>query len=262
MEYLKSKLAFIFTGMLCFVLFTGFFKIYESGEIKADGSGTMRIVYSELIDKVENNNYRISTFPFGEENVREYFSSENVSIDKLQIVKPGDTAYMVILDLKFRNIGDLNEIKGFRDMRINLSKKDKGTEFKWIISATDDSKLINTIMTNLKFEGEIISGNSTPKDGMQTWFKNNFNKEDEFTVTVNSDLLKSAGGKFTAPVPPPTISGSGNDIKEEASKDQEVQTEKEEQTKKSCSVFGIELPLVLLAGLTYYRMRRTGSKSK
>lgn len=244
----------IFSG---FLVFTGFFSLYQSGNIKNDGSGSLNIVYSGTIKEVVDNGYSLGNFPFGENNIRNCFSSENVSIKKLQIAKPGDTAYMVILDLEFKNISDLNKLKGFADISANLSKIEDGTEFKWIIKSNERTKFLDVINFTLSFESEIVSSNGIVKDGTVKWHKTDFSQENVLSVILKSELPVSEN------------SGSANNTVKDAGKKDEIKKDngKEETEnmqkdtkKKTCGLWGVELPLILLTGYGFSYMK--GKKNR
>lgn len=251
---IKNKLIVLSIITIGICLFTGFFSLFQAGSINNDGSGSMNVIYSGTIKEVVDNGYSLGYFPFGEKNIRDCFSSDNVTISKLQIAKPGDTAYMVILDLEFKNITDLNKLKGFADMNAKLVKVDNGTEFVWTINSNDRTKLLTVFNFNMDFKSEVISTNGIVKDDIVKWGKTDFSKLIEFSALFKSDL-KSSDNK---------VSENKNlEKKEEVNKDGGKKGEENmdsantsEKKEKVCGLWGVELPLILLAGLVFYYNRK------
>lgn len=246
----NQKFIFLFLFIPVYVLFSGFFSLYQTGNLKNDGSGTLNIVYSGTIQQVVDNKYSLGNFPFGEKNVRDCFSSEFVNIKKLQIAKPGDTAYMVIMDLEFNNINELTKLKGFSDFNVTLTKVDNGTEFKWTINSNDRVKLLNVLNFTMQFESEVISTNGALKDGAVKWFKTDFTKTNELTAVLKSVInipdKREPVVKENEKNSPDNKAGSNNNKKE-----------------KICGIFGLELPLIIITGFVFsYQRRRKIRRNK
>lgn len=245
----KVKIVFLLLFIPIYVLFSGFFSLYQTGNLKNDGSGTLNIVYSGTIQQVVDNKYSLGNFPFGEKNIRDCFSSEYVNIKKLQIAKPGDTAYMVILDLEFSNINDLTKLKGFSDFNVALSKIDNGTEFKWTVNSNDRVKLLNVLNFTMQFESVVVSTNGALKDGAVKWFKTDFSKTNELTAVLKSEInisdKRESIIKETEKNSPENKAGSNNNKKE-----------------KICGMFGLELPLIIITGLVFSYQRRMKLRKK
>ncbi|MDZ4712031.1 MAG: hypothetical protein SGI89_06855 [bacterium] len=145
--------------------------------------------------------FQIGNFPFGEKNISEYFSSTDVTILKSQVAKPGDTSYMVILDLQFKNLNSLNSLKAFSQLfDINVLNSDSGSVIKWNVNSGESAKLINLLNFILNFDGGIRSGNGSIKNGSIKWAKTDFSIPSEYSVTLNSKLTNSQAPEKKDPV--------------------------------------------------------------
>lgn len=212
-------------------LFLGTVKIYQTGEIKADGSGSMTLTYSASTSEVKKNNNLIGNFPFTQQTVKDYFTSPNNQVKSAVVYKNKNDTSMtsVTVVIAFKNIDKISEAKGFSGIKASYRKiDDKSKLFSWTIPPGVAGQ-IDQITGIFTFECESLnSSNGVVKDKTITYYRNNkkadFTKDVAFSATIKTDgKTESSGDTEKKP------DGDG----------------------KSCGLFGLELPLIMLAGLVF-----------
>lgn len=244
----------LFSGfiMVSAFLSLGTITIFEKGTINADGSGTLALTYTANTSDVKKNNDLIGSFPFEQKMVKEYFSSgKEVQVKNISIYpnKTDTTQTSVSFDIDFRNINSLSELKGFSNNKISYNAgEDNNRLFRWVISPESAGNL-EQIRCVITFECESLSSsNGSVQDKTITFFRDNkksdFSKEVVLGATIKTDG-KTALNTDTKTEAKPDASGK-QDVKK-----------KTEGEGKSCGLFGLELPLILLSGLVFsYKFRR------
>lgn len=195
--------------------------------LNKDGSGILKLTYWEKESIVKDKNSMVGSFPFLNEKAEEYFKSTTTFIKGFKVEKyPSDNTYsQVSVIIGFNDINKINQMKALSESQISLVTTDTGAVFSSIITpAFVKTNSIDNLFMILTYEGGIKSSNGTIKGQNIEWFRSkeylNTNKNISFFATIESmaktDTTKKDGGK-----------------------------------EKSCGLFGLELPFILLLGLIY-----------
>lgn len=232
-------------------------KFYQSNQIHKDGSITLNIVYSAKKTDLSENKM-IGNLPFSEDAIQGMFSSPDSKIEKnLVYSDPKDnsiTGVNVIITIK--DINKISGIKAFKDLKTVWKKEGSEMMFKWNfpVSYMKDN-MIDTYQFILTSEDQIKSSNGVFRDNSYDWF-------------IYADKIDPKGAFFTAAinatdnnnVSPSSeknvVSGEDNSMQDNNSAEQEMDKTNPEE-KKSCGVFSIELPVIILLGMSgSYIMRK------
>jgi len=199
------------------VLISGCINYEQKTVLNSDGSGTMKIHYWAKSNNIMGD--EISGFGFTEDKAREKFSSSNTQVSDVKIEeKKEDSTKHVYLDLKFKDINKLTDAKGFSKIKASWQKGKEGMEF---------------IYTLLK---DTANSGFGMKDYKLIY-------EFEFPNEILSSNGKIEGKKVTW-------------NKTLADLNQDVELKAVVKSEKKCGIFGIELPIIILAGLIIrYRLR-------
>jgi len=216
-------------------MFLGAVNLNQMIILKKNGSGTIRVVYTEKETLLKEKNFVIGQFPFSKEKIEEYFKSPSSKIFRsdIGISKNDNTLIEVTVVIHFSDFSKLSEMKSFSNIRTGLSQSDSGNIFRNVFT-TDFLKnnTIDQIYCTLNSDNKIKSSNGKIDDKEVVWFRGkgyiDVNKDIQFIATFESDVKTSS--KETE--------GDG----------------------KSCGLFGMELPLILLSGLVIsLRMKKNKS---
>lgn len=253
----------IFLSILFFSIFMfgGAVKYFQNSEINNDGSGKITITYSAKSSDVNSNNKIIGNLPFTEQKIKEYFSSENVTVQKALIFfKPEepDVTYATT-DLFFKNLSSLKELKGLSGVDANWVKTDSGMVFRWLFTQENKNKnLIDTYQIFAFFEGKIQSTNGIIEGNKIKWY-------------VFGDKMDPRGAYFTATINSnePSVNQNNNSQPNTTANNKEIETGSQEnksggekKNNKICGSFGIELPLILLAGFAFFTKKERNNLSR
>jgi len=235
-----SSKGFIVILLLTTVIFSlGAVKIYQTGNLKSNGSGNIKIVYSAKANELKENKFTIGNFHFSEEQARKQFSSPNTTVKNVKLdFSQKDSTYFMTVNVDFTNINKLSEARGFSNVKASYVKTEKGNEFKYILTANPELyKKFENQSYIIEFENKVISSNGAIKDNTVTWGNRNKSNSD-FSKDVLMIALTESNGNIGG------TTGSG----ETSNNDKE----------KSCGLFGIELPVILLFGLlTSRKMKKS-----
>lgn len=225
--FFHKKITFSILILTIFLLLG--MKIYETGELKSDGSGSIKIIYSGNASFLIKNNYIIGNFPFNEEMAKKYFTSDNTEVKKAKLdfdVK--DSIYYITIEVDFNDINKLSNTKGFSNIKSSYIKTDTGMVFNYILVANPEfyKDFIEQSYT-IKFEDKVKSMNGELKDNIVYWSKKQLKESD-----YNKDIILTA----TTEAGEHNVAGKSDDA--------EVN-----KGKKTCGIFGIELPLIFLFGM-------------
>lgn len=228
MKIKKNNFSKIYLALFALTafLFIGAVEINQTTFTKADGSGTITLTYIAKDADVTKNNFLIGNYPFEAAKIKEYFSSPNNNLKKSQVVKRNGL-YYVNTEIDFKSIYKLKEMKGFAGINSSYFKTDSGMVFYWNLKGKEpnQSGVLDKVAYKFTFEGDIKSTTGLIKDDAVVYYKDtkggNFDKDWFLAATVNVENVKTTS-----------------------------ETNKEESGEnKSCGLFGIELPVLLLGGL-------------
>ncbi len=204
-------------SMLLFILlavfFAGCLNLEQKTVLKQDGSGTMKIHYWSKISNL-NISKDIGGFSFDESRARQNFSSPNTEIinSKLEENMNDSTSHMNV-ELKFKDINQLSSAAGFKTVRVSWKETGGGMEFSYTIPE-DSSNSHNVYVKSSKLIYEV-----------------------EFPAEVKETNGTKNGNKV---VWNRTIADLKTDL---------VMTAIVEKEGRSCGLFGVEFPLLALAGI-------------
>ncbi|MBK9228812.1 MAG: hypothetical protein IPL67_17585 [Ignavibacteria bacterium] len=229
--------------------FWGATKYYQASKFNNDGTGTISLTYSAKSVDVKKANNLIGNLPFTNELANEYFNSAGSKVTKAMFYKSqGDSSIQnATIELAVTDFNLLSKCKGFSDVTASWSKSDSGMVFRWLFSPSHKTKNeIESYQMIVDFESDLKSTNGVLAGKQVRWFvyTDKMNPNGAFFVaTINSDGTTKAGKEITK-------NGS------EGSKGG-----KEGEKEKSCGLFGLELPLVLLGWLVFANRKNTSNKN-
>lgn len=209
----------------------GSVKFFQSSKVRGNGSLSMTITYSAKESEFKGNNNLIGNLPFTTELVKEYFSIPSSEIKKTSIYKdPNDaTITNVSIELIVMDINKIANAKALSGLRPGYVTSDSGHIFRWLIPTSFmQTNSIDTYQFLLSVDGDIKSTNGVLKNNVCSWyvFKDKMNPNGAyFLATVNPDPSKMPKTESVTENNP-----SGGE-------------------EKSCGLFGLELPFILLTGL-------------
>lgn len=221
-----SRIVFLLLISVTTYFSIGAVRVYQTGKLKSDGSGNIKIIYSAHASELKAKQYIIGNFMFAEELAKRQFTSPNTSINKVKLdFNPADSLYLITVDVDFKDINKLSEANGFSNVKASYTKSDTGMVFRYIITANPNLyKDFENQSYVMEFANKVKSTNGALKDNTVTWGNRN-SKNTDFSKDVALVATTTADGSVTT-----SNSPSG---------------EKE----KSCGLFGLELPIILLGGL-------------
>ena len=229
MIYGKSlKVILIFLILNSFIpLSQAAVKMYQSCKVNNDGTVLMSFTYSANTAEITKGNNLIGNLPFSNETVKEYFSFPTGVIKKTAIYKDPANPNMtgVSIDILANDYSKVISAKALNGITIGWVKKDTGTVFSWLIpNSYMQTNSIDTYQFLLSTGGEIKSTNGLVKDNTCNWF-------------IYKDKIDPKGAYFLATLKLDQSLASPQD------------TSKNNNSGKSCGLFGLELPILLLGGL-------------
>lgn len=223
----NSVLSFLILLFLFTPIYAGAVNFNQTITLKADGSGSVVIFYLEKESLVKDN--LIGNLPFSKEKIEQFFSSAKIKIFESSVSKSekDNTLTQVTVSLMFSSLNDLSDLKGLTGEKFEYTKTDTGMVLRNSFSPDFiKSNSINQIYCVLKTDENIRSTNGTIKDKTISWFRSK-----EFLNTPNSLNFVATLGSSKEIATKNGNEGSGNE--------------------KSCGLFGLELPFLMLFGLIY-----------
>ncbi len=228
------SLIFLFTPV-----FLGAMNVNETINLKKDGSGILTFSYLEKEATVKGKNFMIGNLPFTKEKLADYFKAPNsyIQLSTVEKSQKDNTMTQVTVVISFTDISKLGDAKGLAHTNFSYTQTDSGAVLKNTINPDFvKTNMVDQIYYVLKSEGDIKSSNGKVTDKSAEFFrgKDYLNgTEINFVATVESD------GKTTSNK---TVAG--------------------EEKGKSCGLFGLELPFLMLGGLVFsFNRKRKKLKS-
>lgn len=237
---LKSILIFLFLNVFISTSF-GSVKFFQSSTVKGNGSIAITITYSANETEIKKGNSLIGNLPFTAEKVKEYFSIPSGEIVKTSIYKDPKDANItnVSINLLVKDINKISNAKALNGLRTGYVKSDSGYVLSWLIPTSFmQSNSVDTYQFLLSVDGAIKSTNGVIKNNVCSWY-------------IFKDKMNPNGAYFLATLNP--------DPSKIVKNETETTTNPSGEKEKSCGLFGLELPLILLTGLVIsgkYRRKR------
>jgi len=229
-------------------------KFYQSNQIHKDGSITLNIVYSAKIKDLSGDKM-IGNLPFAEDAIQDFFSSPDSKIEKNTVyIDPKDESIIgVNVRVEVKDINKISGIKGLKDIRTSWSKDESGMIFKWNLPVSFmKDNLIDTYQFILTSEDEIKSSNGVKKENSTDWFTFADKIDPKGALYTATIIATEENSKNIASSESNLESGADKTVQEnssmETSNDDSNTENFDEEEKKSCGVFSIELPIIVLLG--------------
>ncbi len=219
-NYLFKSFLFSFVLVLGLYL-AGCVNVDQDTKVNADGSGSINLEYWTKMSNVSSSD-ELGGFAFTEDKARKNYESSNTTVNSVKVEdKLDDSTKHVMVELEFKDINKLSSAKGFEKIISSWKEGKDGMDFSYTVpkdtSNAGNMGASDTKLTyTFEFPDEVISTNGR-KDGNKAVFEKTL-------ADLKEDLVMTA-----------TVKGGA---------------------KKSCGLFGIELPLILLVGLTYMAAKR------
>ncbi|MBZ0204119.1 MAG: hypothetical protein IT281_00030 [Ignavibacteria bacterium] len=220
-KFVLSKKLFLFSSILVLFAFylAGCVNVEQKTTLKQDGSGTMKVHYWTKMSNVKSST-EVGSFSFDEAKAKTNYTSSNNEVGDVKIEeKLADSTKHVTLDLKFKNINDINSAKGFEKVKASWKEGKDGMDFSYTLAKdTSNAKNMGASDTKLDYEfdfpAEVIRTNGT-KDGQKVkWGKTLADLKEDIEMTA-------------------TVKNEG----------------------KKCGLFGMEFPLMALAAMAVMSIR-------
>ncbi len=231
----KISLAFLFITAF---LYMGAVDQFQSTFVKNDGSGTIKLTYSATEADVTKSNFLIGNYPFEAGKIKEYFSAPGINLKKSEVIKK-DGLYYVNAEIDFTTVYKIKDMKGFSGTNSSFIKTDSGMVFYWNLKGGvgNQSGVLEKVTFKFSFEGQIKSTTGVLKNNESVYYR------DTKSGNFNSDLF------CTATIIPGTSQNSNTNQTQEKGKENTP-------SGKSCGLFGIELPLIMIGGYVFALNRK------
>lgn len=236
----KSRtILFLFVLISCIPMIASAVEFNQFITLKDDGAGSLKLVYSEK-EALLTGKTQIGNLPFDKAKMNEFFSTEGVQVGDVLVDKNQKDASMTqySVSVNFDNVTKLNNLKGLAGIKYGLAKTDSGNVFT-INIALDffNNNSINQAYSVLYIKGEFKSANGAIKDKSVAWFRSKDKLEGKPVSLYATLRVINTPNKNN----PNTNVPGGNQDSDKG---------------KSCGLFGIELPFVILLGTLFIRRRR------
>lgn len=212
---------FAATLVLAFAVYlSGCVNVDQKAKINNDGSGEITMHYWTKMSNVKSSD-ELGGFAFTEDKAKANYQSDNNEVTGVKIEDDlDDSTKHVTVDIKFKDLNKLSGAKGFEKVKATWKEGDEGMDFSYtLLQDTSNAKNMGASDTKLDYEFEF------PAEVLST-----NGKKDGQKVVWNKTLA---------------------DLKEDVEMTATVKTEK-----KGCGLFGIELPLVVFAGMVFLLSRK------
>ena len=219
----KLLLPFFYLCMFSvFIYIAGCVNVEQKTTLKEDGSGSMKLHYWTKMSNL-NMGDEIGGFSFSDDKVKSDFTSGNCTPSDVKIEeKLDDSTKHVNLMVTFKDINKLSDAKGFSKTKQSWTKGKDGMDFKYTLmkdTANAGQMGMNEYKLSYTFEfpAEVTATNGNKDGKTVTWNKTVADLTNDVDMTAT---VKTEGGK-------------------------------------KCGLFGYELPVIFLFGMTFmYTVRR------
>jgi len=230
----KFKLVSKFLIVILGFSFSNVFALtwHQKITVNNNRSGEVRLIYSTATSDI-NANGLFNTIPFAEDKIRAAFSSDNNTIQSVNLRKSSDSTFANVL-IKFKDIQQISSASGFSKAKITWYKNEDSTVFMYKLDKSTEFQSGSKI----SFVFELPSIEIMRTSGM---------KENANTVIygVKPENMANGPGFFV-------VFKNSADSKNTTSDNSKDNKDKEEG---SCGLFGIEMPLIFGLGMLLIRRR-------
>lgn len=221
---LTSLRFFAYSFVLIFAIYlSGCVNVDQKTKINQDGSGSISLEYWTKMSNLSSGD-ELGGFAFEEAKAKDNYTSTNSDVSSVSLEENlDDSTSHVKLEIEFKDINALNAAKGFEKVTTEWVEGDDGMAFKYVVAAdTSNAKNMGASDTKLTYTFEFpdeVISTNGRKDGNKVVFEKTL-------ADLSEDLEMTAT------------------IKSE---------------KKGCGLFGLELPIIIFAGLAFTLSRRRKS---
>jgi len=212
-NYIKAFLgSFI---IILAVYLSGCVNVDQKTKLNADGSGTINLHYWTKMTNVASSD-ELGGFAFSEDKAKANYTSSNTEVSGLEITEDlEDSTKHVKMEIAFKDINGLAGAKGFEKVTTSWKEGEEGMDFIYTLQQdTSNAKNMGASDTKLTYEFE-FPGEVISTNG----------RKDGQTVVWDKTLA---------------------DLKEDVEMTATVKKEG-----GSCGLFGLELPVLVLAGMAF-----------
>jgi len=209
------KSYFIFTLILGLAFyFTACVNVNQKTTLNNDGSGTIKLEYWAKMSNL-NSSTELGSFSFEEVSARKNYTSSNSEVTSFKMEdKLDDSTKHVYMDIKFKDLNNLTTAKGFEKTKASWKEGKEGKAFMFtLLQDTSNAGTMGSSDYKLTYSFE-FPGEVLSTNG----------RKDGKTVTWEKTLA---------------------DLKTDVEMTATVKDEG-----KKCGLFGVEMPLVFVLGLT------------
>ena len=234
---LKVLLVFLFLNIFLPFSQAGV-KFFQTSKMNSNGTISITFTYGTNTASISKSNNIVGSLPFTAEGVKEYFAFPTGEIKKTIVYKdPNDANNTnVTVDIIAKDFSKITSAKALAGIKIAFSKSDSGNIFSWLVPETFmKSNSIDTYQFILTVDGQFKSSNTAIKNNQCEWY-------------IFKDKIFPGGAYFLATYNLNQNTGVSTDTSKNTS-----------DKGKSCGLFGLELPILLVAGAFLSRMNRKKS---
>lgn len=220
-KFFPSVLIFVFSFFI--PLFANALNLNQIINLKKDGSGTITFQYRSVEGSITGG--MVGNFPFTKEKVNEYFNTPATKVINSTFDKAANNMTQASVIITFSDVSKLGAMKVMTGSNVAYVKSDTAVTLRigYPLAYVKANSLEN-LYIGFKSDASVKSTNGQIKDNAVTFFRAKQFLEGKdganFAVSMTAD---SKGGA------PTTTGGGGNDG-------------------KSCGLFGLELPVLVLLG--------------
>ena len=212
---------FAATLVLVFAVYlSGCVNVDQKTKVSKDGSGEITLHYWTKMSNVKSSD-DLGGFAFTKDKASSNYSSSNTEVKDVKVEEDlEDSTKHVTVEMTFKDLNNLSSAKGFEKIKTSWKEGDDGMDFTYtLLQDTSSAKNMGAKDNKLDYEFEFedeVVSTNGRKDGNKVVWNNTL-----------ADLKEDV--EMTA-----TIKGG----------------------KKGCGLFGIELPLVVFAGIIFLVNRK------
>ena len=220
---LPNKMLLFSALLLSFALYlAGCVNVEQKTTLKQDGSGSMNVHYWTKMSNLSSST-ELGGFSFDKDKAKTNYTSSNTEVKNVNIEeKLDDSTKHVKVDLTFKDLNNISSAKAFEKVKASWKEGKEGMDFSYTLAKdTSNAKNMGSDEIKLNYEFEFpgeVLKTDGRKDGQKVIF-------DHTLADLKDDIVMTA-----------TVKNAG----------------------KKCGLFGMEFPLLALAGLAVmsFRIRR------
>lgn len=206
---------FLVTLLICLALFfTACVNVNQKTTLNNDGSGTIKLEYWAKMNNLKTST-ELGSFSFKEDKAKQNYTSSNSEVTSIKIEdKLDDSTKHVYMDIKFKDFNNLSSAKGFEKTKASWKEGKEGKEFTFtLLKDTSNAKSMGSSDYKLTYSFEF------PGEVLQT----NGRKDGKSVVWDKTVADLKTDVEMTA-----TVKDEG----------------------KKCGLFGFEMPVIFVLGMT------------